>query len=137
MPSRAATTERVVTNFRTGLAISGFDPVAYFTNRAAVLGREEFETRFAGATWRFISSGNRDAFIDHPDAYMPEFGGYDPTGVARGVAVAGHPEVWLIVGERLYLFRDAKARAAFQASSEKFLAAADQRWPALQDTLVR
>ena len=41
-----------------------------------------------------------------PDVYMPQFGGYDPLGVARGVAVAGNPNVWLIAGERLFLFYD-------------------------------
>jgi hypothetical protein len=132
-----ATTERVVTNNHTGLAISGFDPVAYFTTSRAVLGRADVETRFVGATWRFVNAGNREAFIDNPSVYMPTFGGYDPTGVARGVAVAGHPEVWLISGERLYLFRDRETRDAFIASAEELTAVANRQWPDVQRMLAR
>ena len=126
---RAATTERIVTDYHTGLAISGFDPVAYFTNGKAMLGSGEFETNHAGATWRFINEGNRGAFVASPDVYMPVFGGYDPTGVARGVAVAGNPEVWLIVGERLYLFRSPETRNAFEARSAEVITSAQSQWP--------
>lgn len=133
----AATTERVVTNYHTGLAISGFDPVAYFTRSKPLLGRAEVETRFAGATWRFVNAGNREAFIENPEVYMPVFGGYDPMGVVRGVAVPGHPEVWLVVGERLYLFRNSQMRDAFAGSPAEFLAIAQRNWPDVQSALVR
>ena len=65
-PSRAATTERVVTNRHTGLAIDGFDPVAYFVDGAPSSGRADLEFRFAGATWRFRNEGNRAAFAAAP-----------------------------------------------------------------------
>jgi hypothetical protein len=133
----AATTERVVTDYHTGLAISGFDPVAYFTNSRAVPGRAGIEARFAGAIWRFSNEGNRAAFTEHPEVYMPAFGGYDPMGVARGVAVPGHPEVWLIAGRRLYLFHNAKTRDAFAAAPEQFIAAAERHWPRVQSTLAQ
>jgi YHS domain-containing protein len=133
----AATTERVVTDYHTGLAISGFDPVGYFTNSKAMVGRADIETRYAGATWRFINEGNRAAFIDHPEVYLPVFGGYDPMGVARGVAVAGHPAVWLIAGERLYLFHNAQTREAFLAEPERFLELAKKTWPVVESTLVQ
>jgi YHS domain-containing protein len=133
----AATTERVVIDHRSGLAISGYDPVAYFTIGRAAMGRAEVETRFAGAAWRFINPGNRQAFIENPEVYMPVFGGYDPMGVARGVAVAGHPEVWLIAGDHLYLFRDRSTREAFEANPEQFLALARQQWPEVQNSLAQ
>jgi hypothetical protein len=133
----AATTERVVTDYHTGLAISGFDPVAYFAKSAALPGRAEIEARFAGATWRFRNLGNRAAFMTHPDAYMPAFGGYDPTGVARGVAVAGHPEVWSISGRRLYLFQNEKTRSTFAANPAPIIAAAERRWREVESALVR
>src|SRR5712671_7015376 len=80
VPLRAATTEQVVANRHTGLAISGFDPVAYFTDGKAVPGKGDFEYAFAGVVWRFHNEGNRGAFADDPDIYMPQFGGYDPVG---------------------------------------------------------
>jgi hypothetical protein len=132
----AATTERIVTDYHTGLAINGFDPVAYFTESKAMHGRPELETRYAGAGWRFINEGNRAAFIDNPEVFMPVFGGYDPMGVLRGVAVPGHPEIWLIAGERLYLFRNLKTRESFAAGSDEFLAAAYRQWPEVERTLA-
>jgi hypothetical protein len=132
----AATTERIVVNRLTGLAISGYDPVAYFTDRAARPGRPEYETRAEGAVWRFRNPGNRVAFIAHPGTYMPAFGGHDPTGIARGVAVAGHPEIWLIYDHRLYLFHSEKTRAAFAADPQGFLAGAERRWGEVQKFLA-
>ncbi len=133
---RAATTERIVTDYHTGLAISGFDPVAYFTESRAMPGRPELETRYAGASWRFINEGNRAAFIANPEVYMPVFGGYDPTGVMRGVAVPGHPEIWLIVGERLYLFRNPQIRVLFAAQPDELVAAAYRQWREVESTLA-
>ena len=92
----AATTELVVINRYTGLAIDGFDPVAYFADAKPQLGRAELELRFGGATWRFHNEGNRAAFAAAPDVYAPRFGGYDPVALARGAPTAGHPELWLI-----------------------------------------
>ena len=86
---RAATTERVVVDRHTGLALYGIDPVAYFTDRKPVAGRADFEYRYAGAVWRFDNEGNRAAFAADPEVYMPRFGGYDPVGVARGLCDAG------------------------------------------------
>jgi hypothetical protein len=106
--SRATTTEQVVTDRNTGLAISGFDPVTYFIDGAPLKGSDELEYAFAGAVWRFRNEGNRGAFIADPEVYMPRYGGYDPLGIARGVAVPGDPRVWLLAGERLYLFYTAE-----------------------------
>ena len=136
LPVLAATTERVVTNRYTGLAIDGFDPVAYFVDAAPKLGRAELEWQSAGATWRFANEGNRAAFAAAPDVYMPEFGGYDPAAMARSVATAGNPELWLIERKRLYLFYDEETRAAFAADPDAVLAAAERHWPEVRRTLA-
>ena len=113
----AATTELIVIDHHTGLAIGGFDPVAYFTDGAATPGTDEFECILAGAVWRFRNQGNRAAFMADPEVYMPRFGGYDPVAVARGVAVAGNPRLWLIAGERLYLFHTAATQERLRGRS--------------------
>jgi hypothetical protein len=136
LPIAAATTELLVIDRNSGLAIHGFDPVAYFTDRAPLLGKGEFEHRHAGAVWRFRNPGNLGAFAADPVVYMPRFGGYDPVGVGRGVATAGDPRIWMIVGERLYLFHAPENKAAFAANSEQAAAAADEAWPAVQRTLA-
>jgi len=136
VPLVAATTERIVTDYHTGFAISGFDPVGYFTQAKPIMGQPEYEVFYGGATWRFANAGNRAAFIAHPEVYMPVFGGYDPTGVARGIAVPGHPDVWLIARERLYLFHTQQSRDAFVADADKYLANAQWQWFEIINDLV-
>ena len=86
--------------------------------------------------WRFRNAGNRAAFAAHPDVYMPQFGGYDPVVLARGVTMPGHPGLWLIVGDRLYLFHTQEARDAFAADPAVATDMAQANWRALRPTLV-
>jgi hypothetical protein len=135
--ARAATTERVVVDRYTGLALGGFDPVAYFTDARALAGQPDFELSEAGAVWRFRNQGNRAFFLAHPEIYGPQFGGYDPTDLARGVTHAGNPRLWLVAGQRLFLFGRPESRDAFAADPARFVREARQRWPHLQETLAR
>src|SRR5262245_32213055 len=135
--SDAATTEQIVTDPHTGLAIYGVDPVAYFTDQKVRLGRDEFEYRFAGVIWRFANEGNRAAFVANPEVYMPGFGGYDPIGIGRGVTTPGFPQLWTVVENRLYLFYTAAARYAFLADPARAIAAAQARWAAVSKDLVQ
>ena len=135
--ARAATTERVVVNHYSGLAIEGFDPVAYFTDSLAVQGQGAFEAAASGAVWRFRNEGNRASFVAHPEIYGPQFGGYDPVDLGRGVTYAGNPRIWLVKGQRLYLFGREDNRDAFAADPARFLKDARARWPALQEKLAQ
>jgi hypothetical protein len=134
--SRAATTERIVVDWHTGLAISGYDPVAYFTDGKAMPGNEQLELHFGGAVWRFCNIGNREVFAQRPDVYMPQFGGYDPVAAARGVALPGNPRLWLIAGRRLYLFYNRAAIASFSADPERVIATAERKWPDILQSLT-
>ena len=133
---QASTTERVVVDRHTGLALYGIDPVAYFTDRKPVEGRQAFELRYAGAIWRFDNEGNRAAFAADPDVYMPRYGGYDPVGVSRGLATPGFPALWVVFDQRLYLFYTAEARAAFVANPASVIASASARWGTVKSELV-
>lgn len=132
---RAATTERVVVDRHTGLAISGYDPVAYFTDGKPVIGRPGVEAEQAGAIWRFSNENNRVFFLARPDVYAPQFGGYDPVDVARGVIIAGRFNVWLISSDRLYLFSRQENREAFVRDPSRFTGDAAANWPRLRATL--
>lgn len=136
-PALAGTTQRVVTSRFSGLAIDGFDPVAYFVKRRPVRGLAQYEAWAKGVVWCFQNQGNRAAFIAHPDIYGPRFGGYDPVGVARGVTFAGNPRLFAIVGERLYLFGLESNRDAFVADPGRFLKLANARWPGLREGLAQ
>ncbi len=99
------------------------------------MGRAQLEYAFAGAIWRFRNEGNRTAFSTHPEIYMPRYGGYDPTAVGRGLAISGHPDFWLVADNRLYLFASAPSRETFMAGPQQAVAAADENWPQVRQTL--
>jgi hypothetical protein len=124
----AATTERVVTNAQTGLAIDGYDPVAYFIDAMALAGRPDLELRYRDTVWRFRNPGNLAAFRDHPNDYEPQFGGYDPMAISRGVPSSGNPLFWLVESRRLYLFHNPETQAEFQADARRLVSLAEAKW---------
>jgi len=132
----AAADGRIVTDWHTGLAIDGYDPVAFFTNGKPTEGSPGFELQYGGVVWRFANIGDRAAFAASPDVYMPQYGGYDPLGIARGVAVAGNPNVWLVTGEKLFLFYDDNRRKTFAADPDRIIGPADRKWPAVLRRLI-
>lgn len=123
--------EKIVADPASGIALFGYDPVAYFTDGQAVAGRRDIEAEWNGAAWRFSSHANRAAFLSAPEAYAPRFGGYDPDAVAAGVTAAGHPLLFKVKGDRLYLFRSPETREAFSDFS-----GADRSWPKVQAALT-
>ena len=131
----AATTQRVVADRFTGLAIAGFDPVAYFTDARPMAGDPDYELSEEGVVWRFRNERNRASFAANPEIYGPQFGGYDPVDVARGIAYPGNPKLWLVSGQRLYLFGREESRDAFAAAPAAIVAEARKRWAALQSEL--
>jgi hypothetical protein len=135
LPVGASTTELIVTDRNSGLAIHGFDPVAFFVDGAPRLGKGEFEYRHADVVWRFRNPGNLAAFAADPDVYAPRFGGYDPIALGRGVPLPGDPRIWTIAGKRLYLFHTDENKAAFAEDAERAAEAADEAWPVVQRTL--
>jgi hypothetical protein len=132
----ASASERIVVDWHTGLAIDGYDPVAFFTDGKPLQGSPNLELRRGDVVWRFINVGNRAAFAAAPNVYIPQYGGYDPIGVARGLAVAGNPNVWVIQGQRLFLFYDSARRQKFVSDVNRVTASADRKWPDVQRTIV-
>ncbi len=103
--------------------------------RPRARGASKRNTASQAATWRFRNEGNRAAFVDNPEVYAPQFGGYDPVAIARGTSVPGHPQVWLVTGQRLYLFYSKEARAEFASQAQSLLSLAERRWPEVQRSL--
>lgn len=134
-PGDVGFSERISADPRTGIAIDGFDPVAYFVDGAARAGKAEFETWWQGAVWRFVNAANRDAFVADPVLFAPAFGGHDAEAVARGAVAAADPRLFLIVADRLYLFRTDEARQRFQDADIRRSAIA--AWAAAEPRLLR
>jgi YHS domain-containing protein len=92
-------------NLDNGLAIKGYDPVAYFTAGKAIKGDKDQAVYSQGATYYFSSSANKELFKANPSKYLPEYGGWCAYAMgAKGEKVSIDPETFKIVGGKLYLF---------------------------------
>lgn len=72
---------------RDGVAIQGYDPVAFFTDHKPVKGSPQFQSDYHGAKYYFASADHKAAFDKMPAQYEPQFGGYCAYGASRGKTV--------------------------------------------------
>jgi len=114
-----------------GIAIRGYDTVAYFTEGAPAQGLESFSTEWEGATWLFASQENLDLFSAEPARYAPQYGGYCAYGVAKDGLVKIEPENWTIIEDKLYLNYDAKVQRLWEADIAGFIEEADGKFKQL------
>ena len=114
---------------RKGVAIEGYDVVAYHTEGKAMKGRQEFTHEFQGAEFRFANAENRDLFAGAPEKYAPQYGGYCAFAVAKGSTAPIDPLAWDIVDGKLYLNYSKKIRKKWQADRAEFIRQADANWP--------
>ncbi|WCL54355.1 YHS domain-containing (seleno)protein [Gimibacter soli] len=115
-----------------GLAMQGYDPVAYFTAGGPQKGDKKFALQHTGGTYYFASAENRDTFMADPDRYLPQYGGFCAMGVALGKKLDGDPNVWKIVDDKLYLNVNKDVSVAWQRDIPGNLEKADEYWPGLK-----
>ena len=116
---------------KTGVAIQGYDPVAFFTDKKPVKGKAEFAARHNGATYYFASKEHHAQFKAEPAKYEPAFGGYCAYGVSRGKLVEIDVDAFQIVDGRLLLQYSKGVREDFNKDSKGNLSKADTNWPGL------
>ncbi len=114
-----------------GLALQGYDPVAYFTLDKAVKGDAAIRSTHRGATYRFADAGHKAAFDADPDRYAPQFGGFCAFAVSRGYTAKIDPEAFQIVAGRLLLQYNAGVREKFSQDLHANVEKADANWPGL------
>lgn len=131
VPVASAREQGIVIDPLTGVALSGYDPVSYFTQSAPQPGRAEYEVLWGGVSWYFASAANRDVFLAAPEVYAPRWGGHCAMALARGYLSEGNPLIYVLYGQRLYLFHSVGNREAFGLSGAAAIAAASAVWEAL------
>ncbi len=109
-----------------GIAIRGYDTVAYFTQGKPVEGRKQYSTEWSGATWNFANQEHLDLFIAEPEKYAPQYGGYCAYGVAMGSLVKIEPDQWTILDDKLYLNYNAKLNKAWKKDIPGYIKTADE-----------
>jgi len=125
----AAAKDPVSTGTFGNLAVSGYDPVAYFTQGKPVEGQSTLEYEWNGATWRFSSDENRAAFKASPEAYAPQYGGYCAWAVSQGYTAKSVPDAWRIVDGKLYLNYSKDIQKRWAEDIPGNIAKADANWP--------
>lgn len=120
-----------------GLALRGHDPVAYQTQNRPVPGSPQFTATHEGATYRFASAANRDAFRADPARYAPAFGGFCAMGVAMGRKLDGDPALFRVVDNRLYLNVSAPVQQRWVQDIPGNIRTANEQWPALRGKTPR
>lgn len=116
---------------RDGVAIQGYDPVAFFTDNRAVKGNSQFQSQHDGAKYYFASAAHKAAFDKEPGKYEPQFGGYCAYGASQGHPAPIRIDAWQIVNGRLLMQYDLGIKDKFNKDQQGNLRKADQNWPGI------
>jgi YHS domain-containing protein len=119
-------------NLTDGIAISGYDPVAYFISGKAIEGKAEYRAVNGGITYHFFSASTRDLFLKNPEKYEPQYGGWCAYAMgSSGEKVEVDPETFKIVNGKLYLFYNAyfnNTLTKWNKNETELKTKADQNW---------
>ena len=118
------------------LSISGYDPVAYFTDGKPVQGKPDFETSWHKLRWRFASGEHRDLFTKDPHRYAPQYDGYCAMGASADAAAhkdTVDPEAWAIVDGKLYLVHNRYWLEQWREQAAEYIKRADASWQVVAD----
>ena len=129
MPLHAEAKSEIYKNWR-GIAIKGYDPVAFHKAGKPAEGSSKFELEWKDAKWRFASAEHRDVFRADPTKYAPQYGGYCAWAVAQGTTAGVDPEnAWKIVDGRLYLNYSVEVKKKWEMDIPGNIKKADANWP--------
>lgn len=116
-----------------GVALGGYDPVAYFDSGKPTRGTERLYASYDGARYLFATAAHRKAFLANPRKYLPEFGGFCAVGTAFGEKVDVDPETGKVVNGKLYLNNSARALQLFDKDTAGIITKAQTNWPIVKD----
>jgi YHS domain-containing protein len=92
-------------NLDDGIALAGYDAVAYLNQLKAVKGNKSFSSSYGGITYYFSSAANKDEFSKNASRYEPAYGGWCAYAMgSKGEKVSVDPKTFKIVNGRLNLF---------------------------------
>jgi YHS domain-containing protein len=111
------------------VAVSGYDPVAYFADGKPVEGKSDLSYAWNGATWRFASPAHLDQFKADPTRYAPQFGGYCAWAVSQGYTASTDPQAWKIVDGKLYLNYNLDVKKTWEQDVPGNIAKGEGNWP--------
>lgn len=114
-----------------GIALAGYDVVAYATTGQAMPGTPRYSSRHDNAVYHFTSAENRTAFEADPGRYRPEYGGYCAYGVRMGRKLPIDPTAFERVDGKLYVFLDRATKLTWKEDKGSNIQIANRIWPDL------
>lgn len=114
-----------------GKAIKGYDTVAYFTQGEAIKGDSDFAYEWNGSKWYFSTQQHLDQFMQNPEKYAPQYGGYCAWAVSQGYTAKVDPQVWRIYDGKLYLNYSKSVQSSWLKDIPGNIAKGDTNWPNL------
>jgi len=132
--SPAAQEKKLLNVDKDGVAVHGYDTVAFFTDGKAIKGDSQYKSSYAGATYYFQSSADKEAFDKEPAKYAPQYGGYCAMAMAKGDGDLedADPNYFLVHDGKLLLQRNAKAHMMFAMDPAGNHKKADANWAKIQ-----
>lgn len=128
----AAQAKKLLNVDKDGVAVHGYDPMAYFLEGKAVKGEPQFQSSYAGATYYFQSAADKEAFDREPSKYTPQYGGYCAMAMTMGKLEDVDPNYFLVHDGKLLLQRNEKAHMMFGKDPAANHKKADENWEKLQ-----
>lgn len=119
------------------IAISGYDPVAFFTDAKPVNGSPFINATYQGATYFFASDEHKQLFAQTPDRYAPQYGGFCSYGIALGALFPVDISTWQVRNDKLYLNLNQDILKKFNADFDVNVVKAEKNWPALVQKNVK
>lgn len=111
-----------------GLALHGFDAVAFFAVDTAVEGNRTYEYVWNGAKWLFANAENLEKFKQNPESYAPQYGGYCSYAVSKGYTADGDPQAWKIVEGKLFLNYSPEVKEIWEKEQSDNIKKATTNW---------
>ena len=128
-PLRPALADQPIFDAELGVAIGGYDTVAFFVEDRAVRGHSDHAVLWKGAIWHYVSKDNQYNFESNPRAYAPVFGGYCAYGVSQGYLMSGDPLAWQIVDGQLFLLFNPAVQDIWRSEMAGLINQARGNWP--------
>jgi len=127
---RAVSAAEIVNATAAGIAVDGFDTVAYFELGHPVKGRAEHSVVYKGVRWLFATPEHRNAFAAEPERYAPKYNGFCAVAVSEGTAAeVDFVNGWAIVDDELFMNWSAAVKRIFLAELPERLPASRKNWP--------
>jgi YHS domain-containing protein len=116
-----------------GVALRGYDPVAFFEGGKPAHGVAAIFASYGGARYLFTTAAHRNAFLKDPKKYVPEYGGFCAVGTSSGEKVDADPETGEVVNGKLYLNYNQHVLDLFNKDQSGTITKANSNWPAVKD----